>query len=158
MALGKLSATEFWSLAVLMAASAVIFSAAIAHDDPQPIVTSIALSGMAFAAAYYLIIFAASSLGRIGLKGTDMSKKVKKEIPECAGVFCAVVYILIMYLFIPFAFYRHIVLVTSGGGNRDLVQQIEPVTFGQFSHKFPNDKVSKLFLCFVSRQRIVDGC
>lgn len=77
----------------------------------------------------------------LGLKGKDMSKVHKKEIPEAMGAVCAVVYIAILFVFIPFTFYPDFVAATSGGGNRDVVKEIDIVETGRFLHKFPHDKV-----------------
>lgn len=86
---------------------------------------------------------------KAGLKGKDMSKRDKKEIPETMGAVCAVVYLLIIIVFIPFPFYKDIVAATSGGGNRDVVREggLEAglgmdVENGRFLHRFPHSKVS----------------
>lgn len=85
---------------------------------------------------------------KAGLKGKDMSKRDKKEIPETMGAVCAVVYLLIIIVFIPFPFYKDIVAATSGGGNRDVVREggLEgfgmDVENGRFLHRFPHSKVS----------------
>jgi len=78
---------------------------------------------------------------KAGLKGKDMSKIHKKEIPETMGAVCAVVYLLIITVFIPFPFYKDIVAATSGGGNRDVVLGIDQVQTGRFLHRFPHSKV-----------------
>lgn len=87
---------------------------------------------------------------KAGLKGKDMSKVHKKEIPETMGAVCAVVYLLIMVVFIPFPFYKDIVQATSGGGNRDVVVEEGMVGMGlemgklhtgRFLHRFPHSKV-----------------
>lgn len=79
-----------------------------------------------------------------GLKGKDMSKVHKREIPETMGAVCAVVYILVVICFIPFPFYKDIVEATSGGGNRDSVKEIHIVETGRFLHRFPHSKVRQL--------------
>jgi len=79
-----------------------------------------------------------------GLKGKDMGKLHRKEIPETMGAICAVVYILVVICFIPFPFYKDIVEATSGGGNRDSVKEIHIVETGRFLHRFPHSKVSCL--------------
>lgn len=70
-----------------------------------------------------------------------MSKVHKKEIPETMGAVCAVVYLLMIIVFIPFPFYKDIVAATSGGGNRDVVLEMERVQTGRFLHRFPHSKV-----------------
>ena len=78
---------------------------------------------------------------KAGLKGKDMSKTNKREIPETMGAVCAVVYIMAIICFIPFPFYKDIVEATSGGGNRDVVKEIHMVETGRFLHRFPHSKV-----------------
>jgi UDP-N-acetylglucosamine--dolichyl-phosphate N-acetylglucosaminephosphotransferase len=79
---------------------------------------------------------------KAGLKGKDMSKVHKNEIPETMGAICAVVYLLIIIVFVPFPFYKDIVAATSGGGNRDVLKEVEIVETGRFLHRFPHSKVS----------------
>lgn len=57
------------------------------------------------------------------------------------GAVCAVVYLLSLIVFIPFAFYKDIVAATSGGGNRDVVIEVQQVETGRFLHRFPHGKV-----------------
>lgn len=76
-----------------------------------------------------------------GLKGRDMSKPRKVEIPEAMGAVCAVVYLLALIVFIPLPFYKYIVAATSGGGNKDVVLELEQVETGRLLHKFPHSKV-----------------
>ena len=88
-----------------------------------------------------------------GLKGRDLSKVSKKEIPEGMGAVCAVVYILAVICFIPFFFYRDIVVASSGGGNRDVVFGEEGegmegrnlVEKGRVLMRFPHSKVCFFF-------------
>lgn len=57
------------------------------------------------------------------------------------GAVCAVVYLLVLIAFIPFPFYKDIVAATSGGGNRDVVVQVQEVETGRLLHRFPHNKV-----------------
>ena len=70
-----------------------------------------------------------------------MSKRQQREIPECMGGVCAIVYLLVVIVFIPFPFYKDIVAATSGGGNRDVVVPVEMVQQGRLLHRFPHSKV-----------------
>jgi UDP-N-acetylglucosamine--dolichyl-phosphate N-acetylglucosaminephosphotransferase len=72
-----------------------------------------------------------------------MSKPKKKEIPETMGAVAAVVYMLIAIIFIPLPFYKDLVVATSGGGNRDVVAELElgEIHEGRFLHRFPHNKV-----------------
>lgn len=146
MATGQLTQKEANGIWLLVTLCTFVLSAAL-QGEAAPIITSIALTGFAFAATYALIIKTGPNFIKAGLKGVDMSKKTKKEIPECAGAICAIVFLLIVTAFIPFAFFKDIVAATSGGGNRDVVEQAEHVNQGRFLHKFPHNKVSN---CYVS--------
>jgi hypothetical protein len=58
------------------------------------------------------------------------------------GAVCAMVYIFVLIVFIPWPFYKDIVAATSGGGNRDVMKELEQVETGRFLHRFPHNKVS----------------
>lgn len=136
-----LSFTETLSLLSLSLASFAVIANTF-QGDGAPLVASLAFSGIAFAGSYSMIRWLGPTFMKAGLKGKDMSKLHKKEIPETMGAVCAVVYILIVTVFIPFPFYKDIVAATSGGGNRDVVQEtIEHVQTGRFLHRFPHSKV-----------------
>lgn len=57
------------------------------------------------------------------------------------GAVSAVVYLLTIIVFIPFPFYKDIVAATSGGGNRDVILELNQVETGRFLHRFPHSKV-----------------
>lgn len=63
--------------------------------------------------------------------------------PETMGAVCAVVYLLAIIVFIPIPFYKDIVAATSGGGNRDLLMEVQTVETGRFLHRFPHNKVGR---------------
>jgi hypothetical protein len=137
----QLTRTETVSLAALSAACGTILANTF-RGEGEPLIASLALSGMAYAAAYAMIRWLGPTFIKAGLKGVDMSKTNRREIPECAGAICAVVYLLAIIVFTPFPFYKDIVAATSGGGNRDVVLHAEHVHEGRFLHKFPHSKVS----------------
>lgn len=137
----SLSRTEALSLLALTAACVAILANTL-QGDGEPLIASLALSGLAFAACFALIRWLGPTFIKAGLKGVDMSKHHRKEIPECMGGVCAIVYILVVIVFIPFPFYKDIVAATSGGGNKDVVLQVEHVQQGRFLHRFPLSKVS----------------
>ena len=62
------------------------------------------------------------------------------------GAIPAAVYLLALILFIPLPFAQDIVAATSGGGNRDVVQEVQMVETGRLLHKFPHSKVGYSFL------------
>jgi UDP-N-acetylglucosamine--dolichyl-phosphate N-acetylglucosaminephosphotransferase len=140
-----LSSTETLSLLSLSLACFAVIANTF-QGDGAPLVASLAFSGLAFASSYSMIRWLGPTFMKAGLKGKDMGKVHKKEIPETMGAVCAVVYLLIVTVFIPFPFYKDIVAATSGGGNRDVVlETIEHVQNGRFLHKFPHNKVSESF-------------
>ena len=68
------------------------------------------------------------------------------DSPETMGAIPAVVYILLIIIFIPFPFYKDIVVATSGGGNREqemIVPEVHIET-GRLLHRFPHNKVIQL--------------
>lgn len=141
MATSQLRRTEEVGLLAIGAGCATVYFNTF-RGDGQPLTASLALSGIAFALTYAMILWLGPSFMRAGLKGADMSKVQKREIPECAGAICAVVCLMVLFVFIPSAFYKDIVAATSGGGNRDVVLQAEYVQKGRFLHIFPHSKVS----------------
>jgi UDP-N-acetylglucosamine--dolichyl-phosphate N-acetylglucosaminephosphotransferase len=139
----SLSRSETLSLLSLTFASALIIANTF-HGDGEPLIASLAFSGIAFSASYAMIVWLGPTFMRAGLKGKDMAKVHKKEIPETMGAVCAVVYLLIIIVFIPFPFYKDIVAATSGGGNRDVLKDVEIVETGRFLHRFPHSKVRRM--------------
>jgi UDP-N-acetylglucosamine--dolichyl-phosphate N-acetylglucosaminephosphotransferase len=63
------------------------------------------------------------------------------------GAICAIVYLLVVIVFVPFPFLKDIVAATSGGGNRDVVIELQQVETGRLLHKFPHSKVCDLNSC-----------
>ena len=57
------------------------------------------------------------------------------------GAVCAMVYLFTIITFIPWPFYKDIVVATSGGGNRDVIKELEEVETGRLLHRFPHNKV-----------------
>ena len=136
-----LSLKENFSLLSLTIACVGIIAKTF-EGDGEPLIASIAFSGIAFAASYAMIRWLGPTFMKAGLKGKDMSKVHKKEIPETMGAVCAVVYLFLIICFIPFPFYKDIVAATSGGGNKDVVlEQVESIHTGRFLHRFPHGKV-----------------
>lgn len=154
-----LSRTEAWSLLAL-AIACVGLIANTFHGDGEPLLVSLAFSGLAYSATYALIRWLGPTFVSAGLKGKDMSKPIKKDMycaihcdcpsitfanlsdsPEAMGAVAASIYLLILIAFIPFPFYKDIVAATSGGGNRDVVLQVAEVETGRFLHRFPHSKV-----------------
>ncbi|TPX07659.1 uncharacterized protein E0L32_010657 [Thyridium curvatum] len=150
---GSLSTTETLSLLALSAACVAVLLNTF-QDDGAPLSASIALSGIAFAASYAMIRWLGPTFLRADIKGVDMSKLHRREIPECMGAICAVVYLLVIMVFIPFPFYKDIVAATSGGGNRDVVLHVEHVQQGRFLHRFPHSKLASYLSAIIALQSI----
>jgi hypothetical protein len=58
------------------------------------------------------------------------------------GAVCAMVYLFVLIVFIPWPFYKDIVVATSGGGNRDVIKELEGIETGRLLHKFPHNKLA----------------
>ncbi|AEO55490.1 hypothetical protein MYCTH_2299371 [Thermothelomyces thermophilus ATCC 42464] len=149
----SLSRAETLGLVSLTAACVAILANAFQGDD-KPLMVSLALSGLAFSATFALIRRLGPTFIKAGFKGVDMSKHNRKELPECMGAVCAAVYLFAMIVFVPFAFYKDVVAATSGGGNRDVVLQVEHVQQGRFLHRFPHSKLSSYLSAIVSLHTI----
>jgi UDP-N-acetylglucosamine--dolichyl-phosphate N-acetylglucosaminephosphotransferase len=71
------------------------------------------------------------------------------------GAICAVVYLLTVMVFIPWPFYKDIVAATSGGGNRDVILEVQQVETGRFLHRFPHSKLASYLSGLLSLQSVV---
>ncbi|KAI9848896.1 MAG: UDP-N-acetylglucosamine--dolichyl-phosphate N-acetylglucosaminephosphotransferase [Sclerophora amabilis] len=71
------------------------------------------------------------------------------------GAICAIVYLLVIIVFIPFPFYKDIVAATSGGGNRDVVLELQQVETGRYLHRFPHSKLASYLSAILSLQSVV---
>ncbi|KAK3944871.1 glycosyl transferase family 4-domain-containing protein [Diplogelasinospora grovesii] len=149
----SLSRSETFSLFSLTAACVGILANTF-QGDGEPLIASLALSGIAFSMCFAMIRWLGPTFIKAGLKGVDMSKHHKKEIPECMGAVCAVVYLLVLIVFIPFPFYKDIVAATSGGGNRDVMLHVEHVQQGRFLHRFPHSKLASYLSAILCLQSI----
>ncbi|KZF25451.1 UDP-N-acetyl-glucosamine-1-P transferase Alg7 [Xylona heveae TC161] len=149
-----LSKTESWALFSLSAACTGILANTF-HGEGEPLIVSLALSGLAFAFSFCLIRWLGPTFMRVGLKGKDMSKAKQIEIPETMGAICAVVYILAIIIFIPFPFYKYIVAATSGGGNKDVMFELNQVETGRLLHRFPHSKLASYLSAILSLQSVV---
>ena len=141
---GSLSRQETITLLILSGASVAIILNTF-QGDGEPLIASLALSIAAFALCYAMIRWLGPAFMAAGFKGRDMSKTHHPVIPESLGAVCAAVYLLVIIVFIPFPFYKDIVAATSGGGNRDVVLEVEHINQGRYLHRFPHSKVIQLF-------------
>ncbi|KAK6828143.1 UDP-N-acetylglucosamine-dolichyl-phosphate N-acetylglucosaminephosphate transferase [Apiospora arundinis] len=151
----QLSRSETLSLAALSLACATILANTFSGEGAGALIASLALSGLGFAASYAMIRWLGPTFRKAGLQGRDMAKVNNRDmLPECMGAVCAVVYLLIIIVFIPFPFYKDIVLATSGGGNRDVVMNLDYVQKGRLLHKFPHTKLASYLAAIISLQFI----
>ncbi|KAI9865112.1 MAG: tunicamycin resistance protein [Trichoglossum hirsutum] len=152
-ATGLTTSETLWLLTLSAACIGIL--ANTFQGDGEPLIASLALSGLAFAFSFCLIRWLGDVFMRVGLKGRDMAKTRKVEIPETMGAVCAVVYLLVIIVFIPFPFYKDIVAATSGGGNRDVVMELKQVETGRLLHRFPHSKLASYLSAILSLQAIV---
>lgn len=151
---GKLSRGESFALLALLAACIGILANTF-QGDGEPLVASLAFSGIAFASCYALIRWLGDAFMCAGFKGRDLSKLKNVEIPETMGAVCAVVYLFALLVFIPFPFYKDIVAATSGGGNKDITVMVQEIETGRFLHRFPHNKLASYLSAILSLQTVV---
>ena len=75
----SLTGAEAWSLLTLSAACVGIIINTF-HGDGEPLIASLAFSGIAFALTFSLIRWLGDTFMKAGLKGRDMSKLKKVEM------------------------------------------------------------------------------
>ena len=75
----SLSRTEASSLSIVCVVSCGIIANSF-QGDGEPLVVSLALSGIAFASTYSLIRWLGGAFVKAGLKGRDMSKLKKTDM------------------------------------------------------------------------------
>ncbi|KAG6988998.1 zinc finger protein klf1 [Physcia stellaris] len=114
-----LTSTEALSLSALSIACFAVIANTF-QGDGEPLIASLAFSGIAFASTYSMIRWLSPVFMQAGLKGRDMSKLKKAEIPESLGA--------------------DIVAATSGGGNKDLSIEEDHQIIGRSLHRFPHSK------------------
>ncbi|KAF9734554.1 hypothetical protein PMIN06_001249 [Paraphaeosphaeria minitans] len=149
-----LSSTEAYSLLSLSLAAVGVLSNTFTGEG-EPLMASIAFSCLAFSSCYALIRWLGDAFIRRGFKGKDLCKLKQTEIPETMGAVCAMVYLFTIITFIPWAFYKDIVVATSGGGNRDVIRELEEVETGRLLHRFPHNKLASYLSAILSLQTIV---
>ncbi|RYP35691.1 hypothetical protein DL768_010971 [Monosporascus sp. mg162] len=150
-----LSRTETLNLSGLAVVCAVILARSFENGEGEPLIASLCFSGLAFAASYAMIRWLGPTFVNAGLKGRDMSKVNNSHyLPECMGAICAVVYLFAIIVFILIPFYKDIVVATSGGGNRDVVMNVEYVQRGRLLHKFPHSKLASFLSAIISLHSI----
>ena len=74
-----LNRTEAWSLLTLSAASVGVIANTF-HGHGEPLIASLAFSGLAFTSTYSLIRWLGETFMKANLKGRDMSKIKRVEM------------------------------------------------------------------------------
>ncbi|SPO05844.1 probable UDP-N-acetylglucosamine:dolichyl phosphate N-acetylglucosamine-1-phosphate transferase [Cephalotrichum gorgonifer] len=149
-----LTRTETLTHLALSAAALSVLANTLTSPGEPPLLASLSLSVLAFSLTYSMIRWLAPTFVRHGFKGRDLCKANQPELPECMGAVCAVVYLIAIIVFIPFPFYKDIVAATSGGGNRDVVLEVQYVNEGRFLHRFPHSKLASYLSAIISLQTI----
>ena len=81
-----LTRVESWTLLGLTAACLGIIAKTF-HGDGEPLIASLAFSGIAFAFTFSLIRWLGETFMKANLKGRDMSKLKKVEMCVCVNIF-----------------------------------------------------------------------
>jgi len=71
------------------------------------------------------------------------------------GAVCAIVYLLTIIVFIPWAFYKELVVATLNGGGRDTLVEVQRVDGGRIMQKFPHNKLASYLSAILSLQSAV---
>lgn len=111
-----------------------MFSLGIIYSSKfsSALISAIGFSIIGFIAVDWLIPSVSQSFVKAGLFGKDLSKPGKPIIPETIGIITSTVYLFVMFFYIPFMFYKYLV-ITSGGGHRDM-SVIQYSNDGLFPH------------------------
>lgn len=83
-----------------------------------------------------------------------MSKPGRPVIPESIGAISATVYLFVMFFYIPFLFYKYLVVITPGGGHRD-ISVVEPSISSGVEYRFPHGKMSEYLSAVLCLQSTV---
>jgi UDP-N-acetylglucosamine--dolichyl-phosphate N-acetylglucosaminephosphotransferase len=153
-----MSSTNPIVISGLTLAGLAVSGALIFNKEGQPLQASTGFSLAAFIVTVLLIPVLKDAFIHAGFSSKDLSKPKRPLLltpptsrvrgtnlfrAESMGAVCSFVYIFIMFCFIPFPFYKFLVTETSGAGNRDVEQAVEPnfLENGRTLHLFPHNKV-----------------
>ncbi|KAK9458154.1 glycosyl transferase family 4-domain-containing protein [Dipodascopsis uninucleata] len=124
--------------------------ALVFNSSSNPLLSSAGFSVLAYVLTAILIPILGPEFIRVGFYGKDLGKLDRPVIPETMGAVCAVVYLSIMFLFIPFLFYKYLVVQTSGAGNRDEVFDASLLHTGRRLPLFPHSKLAEYLAALLS--------
>ncbi|KAL9527783.1 UDP-N-acetylglucosamine--dolichyl-phosphate N-acetylglucosaminephosphotransferase [Sphaerulina musiva] len=136
-----LSGTETTALASISFACLTVLVSSW-RNDGEPLYASLAISGLAYAFTYCTIRWTGDVFIKQGFGGDDRSKKHRPRLPEMMGLVCGLVYLLTLIFFLPFAFRRAFVEVTSDAWNKERTLEAQQIETGRFLHKFPLEKLA----------------
>ncbi|CAR30262.1 GlcNAc-1-P transferase [Lachancea thermotolerans] len=118
----------------------------------SPLLAALGFAIIGFLASDALIPRVSQSFIKIGCFGKDLSKPGRPVIPESIGAISATVYLFIMFFYIPFLFYKYLVVITPGGGHRDASIMQSPVSD---EYRFPHGKMSEYLSAVLCLQSTV---
>lgn len=149
-----------WTSKLLFISIGIASLGLIFNDAGKPILSSFGFSVLGFIISLALIPKLGPMFMKIGLKGKDLSKLTKPELPETMGAVVALVYLFCMFFFIPLSFYQYLVTNTSGAGNRDEGLEIttdlgKPGMIGRTLTKFPHNKLAGYLSAILSLQSML---
>ncbi|SCU77893.1 LADA_0A02740g1_1 [Lachancea dasiensis] len=117
----------------------------------SPLLAAIGFCIIGYQVTDALIPRVSPSFVKIGLFGKDLSKPGRPVIPESIGAVSAMVYLFLLFFYIPFLFYKYLVVITSGGGHRDV--SVMESTHDEYL--FPHGKMSEYLSAVLCLQSIV---
>ncbi|KAG1687710.1 UDP-N-acetylglucosamine--dolichyl-phosphate N-acetylglucosaminephosphotransferase [Nymphon striatum] len=88
------------------------------------LLVNVLLSAVGFYAAFLAIPRLRNMFMKAGLKGIDMSKRQKYEIPEAGGVISGAVFLIVMFMFIPVPFTKYFAQIEDIFPHHEFVELI----------------------------------
>lgn len=152
-----ISKNGLFLVSALIVAYSLIFKS---NQTNQILQSAFGFSIISFLSTLIMIPIIGPSFIKIGLKGKDLSKKNPKVIPESMGAIVAITYLFTMYIFVPFIFYKYVVSITSGGGNRDEGYEMINIIETSKKHKiieklFPHSKLAQYLSALLCLQSMM---
>ncbi|KAL8629536.1 hypothetical protein Q9189_004774 [Teloschistes chrysophthalmus] len=132
-----LTRAETWTVVAISFLCLTVLTNTL-QGDGEPLIASLAFSGIAFSLTYALIRWLGQIFISAGLKGRDMSKIKKPELPETMGAVCA-----------------DIVAATSGRADGEVIIERQQLADGRILHRFPHSKLASYLSAILSLQSVV---
>ncbi|CCD25526.1 UDP-N-acetylglucosamine--dolichyl-phosphate N-acetylglucosaminephosphotransferase NDAI_0F02080 [Naumovozyma dairenensis CBS 421] len=134
----------FQKLLVLLAVILIYCS-----KQNSAVIAAIGFSILGYFVTNWLIPRVGPSFIKIGLFGKDLSKPGKPVLPETIGAVSATVYLFVMLSYIPFIFYKYMIVSTTGGGQRGPSVEDSSMSASIFPHNRLSEYLSSI-LCLES--------